>query len=88
MELTTPLTNIINSSLDQQQYPDIWKNEVITPVPKITNPKRVKDLRKISSTSDYSKVFEGFLRDWILEDIGPNIVLANLGARNALRQNI
>ena len=32
-----------------------------------------KDLRKISSTSDASKVFEGFLKDWIVEDISDNI---------------
>ena len=30
-------------------------------------------MRKVASTSDYSKVFETFLRDWITEDIGKKI---------------
>ena len=72
-ELAAPLTNIYNSSLEQQKYPTLWKQEWVTPVPKVTKPKHVGDLRKISSTSEYSKCFESFLKDWILEDIGPNI---------------
>ena len=73
VELTGPVTDIINSCLSQQTYPRIWKEEWITPAPKVTHPKVIKDLRKISSTSDFSKVFESFLRDWILEDISMNI---------------
>ena len=67
------MTDIINTSLQQQVYPTLWKKELITPVPKVTHPKQLKDLRKISSTSDFSKVFEGFLRDWLMEDILDNI---------------
>ena len=73
VELATPVTNIINTSLNQQSYPTLWKKELITPVPKVTHPKKLKDLRKISSTSDFSKVYEGFLRDWLMEDICENI---------------
>ena len=29
----------------------------------------MNDLRKISSTSDFYKVYESFLKDWIMEDI-------------------
>ena len=68
-ELTTPVTNIINGSLMYQVFPDIWKNEWVTPAPKIVNPKELTDLRKISCTSDFGKLFEGILKDWILEDI-------------------
>ena len=46
----------------------------------MTQPKTIKDLRKISSTSDFSKVFESFLRDWILEDISANIDPGQLGS--------
>ena len=73
VELAAPMTDIINTSLKQQSYPKLWKEELITPVPKVTHPKQLKDLRKISSTSDFSKVFEGFLRDWLMEDIYDNI---------------
>ena len=38
-------------------------------------------MRKISSTSDYSKVFESFLRDWILEDISGNLDIGQFGGQ-------
>ena len=72
-ELSKPLTDIINASLEQQIYPKKWKEEIVTPVPKITQPKNKSDLRKIASTSDFSKVFESFLKDWILEDISKSL---------------
>ena len=80
-ELSTPLSDIINSCLMEQYYPKLWKYEAVTPVPKVTHPKTVKDLRKVSSTSDFSKVFESFLRDWILEDISGKIDIGQFGGQ-------
>ena len=68
-----PLTSIINSSLSEGIYPTIWKQEWVTPAPKVTHPQVMEDLRKISGTSDYSKLYEGYLKEWIMEDIWPNI---------------
>ena len=51
----------------------------MTPTPKRANPKDITDLRKISCTSDYSKLFEGFLKDWIMEDIWDNIDIGQFG---------
>ena len=82
--LAGPLTEIINNSLAQSQYPAVWKQEWVTPAPKISHPKVIKDLRKISGTSDYSKVFEGFLKDWIMEDIGKNIDIGQYGGQPGL----
>jgi hypothetical protein len=79
VELTTPMTDIFNTCLSQQCFPTLWKKELITPVPKITHPKVLKDLRKISGTGDFSKVFEGFLKDWILSDISSNIDVGHCG---------
>ena len=59
-------------------YPTDWKLEWVTPVPKITNPKQISDLRKILGTSDYSKCFEGFLKDWIMEDVSNNIDIGQI----------
>ena len=78
-ELSFPLTDIFNSSLVQHKYPTLWKHEWVTPAPKVPNPKQISDLRKISCTSDYSKVYEGFLKEWILEDIKPNLDPAQYG---------
>ena len=84
VELAEPLTNIINASLLQQKYPTLWKFEWVTPVPKITHPKIIKDLRKISSTSDFSKVYESFLKDWIMEDISQKIDIGQFGGQKGL----
>ena len=60
-------------------YPAEWKKEWITPVAKVTHPKVISDLRKISCTSDYSKLFEGFLKDWVMEDISKNLDIGQFG---------
>jgi hypothetical protein len=75
------LKEIINNSLAQSQYPTVWKQEWVTPAPKISYPKVIKDLRKISGTSDFSKVFEGFLKDWIMEDVAKNIDIGQFGGQ-------
>ena len=67
--LAGPLTDIINNSLTWSQYPSVWKQERVTPAPKVMYPKQISELRKILSTSDYSKVFESFIKNWIMEDI-------------------
>jgi hypothetical protein len=79
--LAGPLKTIINSSLTQSVYPKLWKQEWVTPAPKITDPQTIQDLRKISCTSDYSKVFEGFLKDWIMEDVADNIDIGQFGGQ-------
>ena len=77
--LAGPLTTIINNCLTESVYPADWKQEWVTPAPKVTHPKEIKDLRKIACTSDYSKLFEGFLKDWIMEDISANIDIGQFG---------
>ena len=55
-------------------------NRSIQPcVPKIRNPKIISELRKNSSTSDFNKIYEGFLKDWVMEDIGPSIDPSQFG---------
>ena len=77
--LAEPLSILFNTCLTQSVYPLQWKQEWVTPVPKITHPKEISDLRKISSTSDYSKLFESFLKDWIMEDISSKMDSAQYG---------
>ena len=79
--LAAPLSTIINDSLNKSLYPSLWKHEWVTPVPKITNPKEISDLRKISCTSDYSKLYEGFIKDWIMEDVCENIDIGQFGGQ-------
>ena len=70
------MTEIIITCLVDGSFPRAWRREWVTPVPKLKPGEELKtcdDVRKVASTSDYSKVFETFWRDWITEDIGEKI---------------
>ena len=71
MELTVPLTHIINTALATGQYPAPWKREYVSPVPKVKEPQVIKDVRKIAGTSEYNKLLESFLKDIFIEDVLP-----------------
>ena len=74
MDLAEPLTDIINSCLRDGVFPEAWRREWVTALPKPNRDLRTcGDLRKIASTSDFSKLFEKFLMDFITEDIGRKI---------------
>ena len=61
VDIAEPICNIINTCLRDGKFPVAWRREWVTPVPKTTVLKTCKDVRKIASTSDYSKLFETFL---------------------------
>ena len=82
-ELSTPLTDIINSCLSSFYYPQLWKHEWVIPTEKKPNPTMLKDLRKISLTSEFSLIFEGIIKDWILKDIAPKIDPSQYGNQKA-----
>ena len=46
--LAEPLTDIINTSIRRGEYPQLYKYEISTPVPKVYPPKTLSDVRNIS----------------------------------------
>ena len=87
IDLAEPLCHIINACLREGAFPKPWRREWVTPVPKVKpgNPiKTCNDLRKIASTSDYSKIFEGFLRKWITEDISSAMDINQFAGRKGV----
>jgi hypothetical protein len=54
VELSEPLAHILQSGIIGGQYPDIWKFEIITPVPKVYPQEHVKQLRKISGLKNFA----------------------------------
>ena len=73
INLASRATLIINQSLRSLEYPETWKIEYATPIPKISQPETMDDIRLISLTKFLSKVYEGFLADWILAVIGSHL---------------
>ena len=84
LHLDAPLFHIFKESLQKSIYPSLWKHEWVTPAPKVTHPEKITDLRKISCISDFSKLFEGFIKDWIVEDISNKIDLGQYGGQQRI----
>ena len=70
-ELSYPLSDIYKRSCKFGEYPDIWKLETVTPAPKKYPPQSPKELRKISGTYNFSKIYEKFLAEVLVEDMTP-----------------
>jgi hypothetical protein len=81
VELAKPLTDIINSCLAEGVYPALWKREWVSPIPKVKEPELLKDVRKVASTSDYNKVLESIIKDFITEDIGSKLDPKQFGGK-------
>ena len=68
--LSGPLTHIYNTMFATQTWPTRWKEEFVTPIPKKSVPENMNDLRNISCTALFSKVFESFVLELLTEQIG------------------
>ena len=65
-ELSKPIAAIMNKITASGIYPQQWKEEYVTPIPKINPPESEEDLRNISLTAFLSKIYESFLVTWLL----------------------
>jgi len=70
--LSELIAALFNSSLRQEYFPKIWKSAEVVPVPKI-NPHRTveTDLQPIYLLPVLAKVFEGFVRRWLMNSLLP-----------------
>ena len=68
--LAIPLTDIYNTISSTETWPLLWKQEFVTPIPKKSIPSSVNDLRNISCTALFSKVYESFVLGWLGEQVG------------------
>ena len=59
--LVSPLTHIINSCLDRNEYPLLWKTVRISPIPKVDEPHTNDDYQPISILPVLCKV----MRNWL-----------------------
>ena len=68
--LSGPLTHIFNTISSTSTWPLRWKEEFVTPIPKKSVPESLNDLRNISCTALFSKVYESFVLGWLSEQVG------------------
>ena len=68
-ELSRPIAHIVNHCLTQGIYPDIWKLEYVTPVPKVHPPEKLSDLTRISGLLNLSKITDKVIAEIIAADM-------------------
>ena len=71
-ELSSPLTDVLNCSYKEGVVPKQWKKAIVVPIPK-TNPPTADKLRPVSLTDCFAKIGEGFVTNWVLDDIQDKI---------------
>ena len=64
-----PLTDIINTSLRRGEYPQTYKYEISTPVPKVFPPEKVLQMRNISGLLTFDKVMESLISEIMIADM-------------------
>lgn len=73
--LVFPLTHIINSCLDRNEYPLLWKIARISPIPKMDEPRTNDDYRLISILPVLFKVYEKLALRQITDFLTENAIL-------------
>ena len=79
VEYSRPIMLLMNRITKTGEYPRQWVAEYQTPIPKSHPPMTENDLRLISCTAFVSKVYESFLRDWLMPIISPHLDSSNYG---------
>ena len=79
VELSNPLSVLLDNIVQSALWPSHWKIEYITPVSKIPIPETEDDLRPIALTAFISKVLEQFIVTWLLEIIGEKMDFRQYG---------
>ena len=67
--LAWPLSAIYNNIILSYRWPTHWKREYVTLIPKKSKPAGFPDLRNISCTNFFSKVFEKYVQTCLKEEI-------------------
>ena len=69
--LANPVSIIFNKITVQAEYPKQWKIEHQIALPKIFPPESEDQLRNIAKTQFWSKLYESFVGEWLLQVIRP-----------------
>ena len=77
--LAEPFTDIVNTSIRRGEYPQVYKFEVCTPVPKCYPPKDTSQIRNFSGLLNFDKQMEKLISELIISDMSLKIDPAQYG---------
>ena len=72
-EFSVPVSRIFNLITDKQIWPEEWRKEYVTGIPKIAQPQDPSECRNISCTNFFSKLYESFVLEWSREEVRPKM---------------
>ena len=78
------MTNILNSCITKAEWPNIWKEEAVTPIPKVHPPKEIDDLRSISGLKNLNKVAEKIFAEMMLKDMKEKLDKSQFGNQKSI----
>ena len=67
------MTKVFKSIIKTKVWPAQWRVEYVTPIQKKPQPESEDELRNISLTHFFSKVFEKFMISWLMFYVGDKI---------------
>ena len=79
-EFSSPMCKIFNKISKSGHWPKSWRIEYGTALQKKQNPETEDDLRIISLTKFFSKVYERFVVSWLLHYVGDKLDWGQYGA--------
>ena len=85
--LARPVQNVINTSIVEGKWPDIFKLEVVTPVPKEFPPKSIEQLRNISGLLNLDKIAEKLISKLMISDMKAKLDSAQFANQKGLSIN-
>ena len=85
--LSEPICNLINHMFETGTYPNLWKKEVITPVPKVNPCPTLEKLRPISGIFNVAKIADRLIANYMTHDMMPNRDISQYGNEKGLSVN-
>ena len=78
------LTKIINTGVRWGEYPQIYKFEICTPVPKCYPPRTTSEIRNISGLLTFDKIMEKLISELIISDMSESIDPSQYGNQKGI----
>jgi hypothetical protein len=82
--IAEPLTDIINTSVRRGEYPQLYKFEVCTPVPKCYPTQTTSQVRNISGLLTFDKIAEKLISELIISDMSESVDPSQYGSQNGV----
>lgn len=82
--LAEPLADIINTAVKRGEYPQIYKFEVCTPIPKVQPTETISQLRNISGLLNFDKIMEKLISNLMVADMAAKLDPAQYGNQRGI----